>query len=154
MIAIFFPLWVIVCRAVAFYFSDLKVYRMEINYLQKKSCINCNRLIKGRTDKKFCDENCRNSYNNRLHAERNNLIRNINNAVGKNRRILAELAGPAGRVSDVPFQKIINRGYRLQFFTHRANCRRGREFIFCYDHGFHRREDGRCVIVKHVQSWS
>ncbi|RYZ18457.1 MAG: hypothetical protein EOO10_25725 [Chitinophagaceae bacterium] len=121
---------------------------MEIISSEKKTCINCKGIIKGRTDKKFCNENCRNSFNNRLHADRNNLIRNINNALGRNRRILAEFAGEDGKARDIPFQKLLNRGYHLNFSTHKVHCKKGREFVFCYDHGFHRRNDDRCIIVK------
>ncbi|HET7116882.1 MAG TPA: hypothetical protein VFI29_10350, partial [Hanamia sp.] len=55
---------------------------------QTSRCLNCDKAIKGRTDKKFCDDYCRNNYNNQLKASKNNLVRNINNALGKNRRVL------------------------------------------------------------------
>lgn len=126
---------------------------MEMISSTPKTCINCSNKIKGRTDKKFCDENCRNSYNNRINAQRNNLIRNINNALCKNRRILAEFAGPSGRASNIPFQVLLNRGYHLMFFTHKSTSCKGREFIFCYDHGFHKLPNNRCLIVKHVRRW-
>jgi hypothetical protein len=47
--------------------------------------------FKGRADKKFCDDYCRTNYNNQLKSCENNYVRNINNALGKNRRILEEL---------------------------------------------------------------
>ena len=56
-----------------------------------KNCLLCNKPVKGRTDKKFCDDYCRNIYNNQLKAPENNLVRNINHALGKNRRILEGL---------------------------------------------------------------
>ncbi len=124
---------------------------MEIIIHENKSCINCGNKIKGRTDKKFCNENCRNGYNNRLHADRNNLIRNINNALGRNRRILAEIAGEPEKASNVPLQRLMSRGYHPHFFTHKLKCKKGREFIFCYDYGFHRQQNDRCIIVKHVR---
>src|SRR5690606_26101227 len=106
-----------------------KFTRMEM-LSSKKICNNCSSPIRGRTDKKFCDENCRNNFNNRLNAERNNLIRNINNTLGRNRRILAEFTGDDGKAVDVPVQKLLNRGYHLSFCTHKAKCKKGREFIF------------------------
>ncbi len=56
-----------------------------------KNCLACERPIKGRTDKKFCDDSCRNNYNNRLNSDATPLIRNINNILRKNRRILLDL---------------------------------------------------------------
>ena len=54
----------------------------------KKLCLTCSKPIKGRTDKKFCDDYCRNNYNNQLKSSTTNINKNINNTLGKNRRIL------------------------------------------------------------------
>ena len=53
-----------------------------------KSCLLCQKTIRGRSDKKFCNDYCRNVYNNQNKSIQNNLVRNINNALGKNRKIL------------------------------------------------------------------
>ena len=43
---------------------------------EKKHCLNCSRLITGRSDKKFCSDSCRTMFNNRIYRERNDeLIR-------------------------------------------------------------------------------
>ncbi|MBL7762218.1 MAG: DUF2116 family Zn-ribbon domain-containing protein, partial [Chitinophagaceae bacterium] len=55
------------------------------------ACLNCGKPLKGRSDKKFCDDSCRNNYNNQLKSIVNNQMRNINNVLGKNRRILESL---------------------------------------------------------------
>lgn len=34
------------------------------------TCLNCDKTLKGRTDKKFCDDYCRNSYNNQLKPQK------------------------------------------------------------------------------------
>ena len=41
----------------------------------KKQCPECNDPIVGRTDKKFCSDGCRNSFNNRVNKDQKNLIR-------------------------------------------------------------------------------
>ncbi len=53
-----------------------------------RKCMVCNENLKGRVDKKFCSDYCRNSYNNSLKRSNNNLVRNINNQLRKNYRIL------------------------------------------------------------------
>ncbi|RYF12576.1 MAG: DUF2116 family Zn-ribbon domain-containing protein, partial [Flavobacteriales bacterium] len=37
--------------------------------LMNRFCLDCNTEIKGRADKKFCDDQCRNNYNNRRKSE-------------------------------------------------------------------------------------
>ncbi|MEI9808189.1 MAG: hypothetical protein WDO16_10100 [Bacteroidota bacterium] len=58
---------------------------------ETKNCLACDKPLKGRSDKKFCDDYCRNTYNNQLKSISNNNIRNINNTLTKNRRILEGL---------------------------------------------------------------
>ena len=56
-----------------------------------KTCLECGDKIIGREDKKFCSDGCRNAYNNKMNKDQNNLMRNINNKLRKNYRILCEL---------------------------------------------------------------
>ena len=56
-----------------------------------KTCPECNEKIIGREDKKFCSDGCRNSYNNKINKDSTNYMRNVNNKLRKNYRILSEL---------------------------------------------------------------
>lgn len=56
-----------------------------------KVCLLCSKKLVGRSDKKFCNDACRNEFNNRLNSDENNLMRRINYVLRKNRRILIEL---------------------------------------------------------------
>ena len=60
------------------------------------NCLECDEPIKGRSDKKFCNDGCRNSYNNRERRSVNNEVRNVNRALSKNYRVLLEL-NPNGK---------------------------------------------------------
>jgi len=59
--------------------------------LKNTQCLNCERSLSGRVDKKFCTDQCRNEYNNKLKYTDNNLIRNINNVLRKNRSVVAKM---------------------------------------------------------------
>jgi predicted nucleic acid-binding Zn ribbon protein len=54
----------------------------------QKKCLECERPVFGRADKKFCSDGCHNAYNNKNKAAATNYIRNVNNLLAKNRRIL------------------------------------------------------------------
>jgi len=58
---------------------------------QIKECLECKIEIEGRIDKKFCSDYCRNSYNNKVNKDSKNLIRNTNNRLRKNYKILTDL---------------------------------------------------------------
>ena len=57
----------------------------------EKVCPECGDKIRGRADKKFCSDACRNAHNNSLNKDNKNLVRNINNRLRKNYSILESL---------------------------------------------------------------
>ena len=63
---------------------------------KNRKCLECETLLLGRKDQKFCADYCRNTYNNRLNEDVNSTVRKINSILRKNRRILAQL-NPKGK---------------------------------------------------------
>jgi len=59
--------------------------------MEHRKCLECGDHLKGRIDKKFCSDYCRNSFNNKVNKDSKNLIRNMNNRLRKNHKILSEL---------------------------------------------------------------
>ena len=54
-------------------------------------CSECETELMGRIDKKFCNDQCRNIYNNRENRDSNEYVRKVNTILRKNRRILEKL---------------------------------------------------------------
>lgn len=113
-----------------------------------KLCLACDKPVKGRTDKKFCDDYCRNNYNNQLKAECNNLVRNINNALSKNRRILENAIGYGEEMAKVNKEKLIQKGFLFKYITHTYTNKKGNAYFFCYDHGYLPLEHDWYLVVK------
>lgn len=114
---------------------------------EPKYCISCDKPVKGRTDKKFCDDYCRNNYNNQLKSGVSNLVRNINNALSKNRRILEDLLG-AEEMTKASKEKLIQRGFLFKYITHLYNNKKGNTYYFCYELGYLPLENDWFLIVK------
>ena len=83
--------------------------------MEKRTCPECGETIKGRVDKKFCSDMCRNSFNNKINSDTNNYVRNINNFLRKNRRILEE--NLKGDTTKIAKQKLIDKGFNFSFYT-------------------------------------
>lgn len=114
-----------------------------------KSCLACTRPIKGRTDKKFCDDSCRNNYNNRLNSDATPLVRNINNILRKNRRILVDLLnGLEKPVAVVEKQKLTEKGFHFNYFTEQFTNDRNETYYYCYDYGYRELEGEKYMAVK------
>jgi hypothetical protein len=99
-----------------------------------KKCLECGDKITGRSDKKFCSDQCRISYNNRLNSDETNLVRNINNTLRKNRRILIEL-NTAGKTK-VSREKLMERGFDFNYFTGNYTTKEGAVYHYCYEQGY------------------
>lgn len=100
----------------------------------KKTCIECKEEMMGRADKKFCSDQCRTTYNNKLNSDATNFVRNINNILRKNRRILAEL-NPHGKAK-VHRDKLMERGFKFSYFTNVYTTKAGNSYYFCYEYGY------------------
>ncbi|HMO40950.1 MAG TPA: DUF2116 family Zn-ribbon domain-containing protein [Saprospiraceae bacterium] len=102
--------------------------------MKNKGCIECGEAIIGRQDKRFCSDQCRSAFNNRLNSDATNFIRNINNILRKNRRILFEL-NPDGKAK-IHKDKLLERGFKFGYFTNEYVTKAGKVYRFCYDQGY------------------
>lgn len=111
-----------------------------------KSCLECGEKIIGREDKKFCSDGCRNAYNNKINKDTNNFMRNINNKLRKNYRILSEL-NPEGK-SKTTRAKLLSKGFDFEFFTNILQTKTGNTYYFLYDQGYMPLDNDYYILVK------
>ena len=119
--------------------------------LQKKEptlCLSCEKPVKGRSDKKFCDDYCRAAFNNDLKSASNNLVRNVNNALGKNRRILESLLPQGDATAKTNHDKLIEKGFQFKYHTHIYNTKTEKTYFYCYEYGYLPLENNWYLIVK------
>jgi hypothetical protein len=117
--------------------------------MEKKACLECGEKIAGRADKKFCSDLCRNAYNNKLNSDTNNHVRNINNILRKNRRILEELL--PGEKATVPLQTLVNKGFNFKYYTSAVVTKTGSQYLFCYEYGYLPLDNKLYLLVKRVE---
>ena len=113
-----------------------------------KKCLTCNKPLKGRTDKKFCDDYCRNGYNNQLKAGDNNFVRNINNTLRKNRRILEALLPINEEMAKANKDKLLHKEFQFKYITHTYTNKKGNTYFFCYEYGYLPLENDWFLIVR------
>lgn len=115
---------------------------------ETKPCRLCEKPLKGRSDKKFCDDYCRAAYNNELKSAANNYIRNVNNALGKNRRILENLLPEGEATAKANRDKLIEKGFQFKYHTHQYSTKNGKTYFYCYEYGYLPLENNWFLIVK------
>ena len=113
-----------------------------------KVCLVCKKPLKGRSDKKFCDDYCRNIYNNQLKSGHYTYVRTINSILKKNRRILEELLSTNKETCRVGKEKLQRLGFHLNFHTHTYTNKKGNMYTFCYEYGYLPLDDDWFLVVK------
>jgi hypothetical protein len=116
-----------------------------------KTCLACGKPIKGRSDKKFCDDFCRNTYNNQLKSGDNNYVRSINNSLRRNRRILEELLPETEKMAKTTKEKLLQKGFQFKYSTHSYTNAKGNVYLFCYDYGYLPLEKDWYLLVRNVK---
>lgn len=114
--------------------------------MEVKKCLECSRELKGRIDKKFCSDYCRNTYNNRLNRASKNLIRNTNNRLRKNYTILSAL-NTSGKTKTTR-SKLIGKNFDFNFFTSIYTTKAGKTYFYIYDQGYLPLDDEYYLLIK------
>ena len=112
----------------------------------KKTCLECGELIRGRADKKFCSDTCRNSYNNRQNKDSKNIMRNVNNKLRKNYRILESL-NPNEKTKTTK-EKLLSLEFDFTYFTNIYTTKAGTVYYFVYDQGYLPLDNNFFALVK------
>lgn len=100
----------------------------------ERECLECGNEFQGRSDKKFCDDYCRNSYHNKKNKGLGPAVKEISKILLKNYKILQDL-NPEQKVN-VPRAKLSERGYNFNYFTSIYTTKAGKVYYFCFDKGF------------------
>ena len=125
---------------------DLIYFNIKYLAMETKQCLECGDPVKGRVDKKFCSDYCRNSYNNKVNKDSKNLIRNINNRLRKNHKILSDL-NISGKTK-VSRTKLYDRGFDFQLFTSIYKTKTGNTYFYVYNEGYLALENELFLLIK------
>jgi len=113
-----------------------------------KNCLACNKVLNGRTDKKFCNDYCRNNYNNQLKTVNSNYVRKINHSLLKNRRILEHSLPASEEMAKITRDKLLHLGFQFKYITHTYINKKGNTYFFCYDYGYLPLENNWYLVVR------
>ncbi|HEY0678923.1 MAG TPA: hypothetical protein VGD17_11595 [Chitinophagaceae bacterium] len=115
-----------------------------------RACLTCSNMLKGRIDKKFCDDYCRSAYNNQLYQNDRGLsfVRRVNNILRKNRKILEEIIPEESETTRVPRSKLVKMGFNFNYLTSAYSNPQGVVFYFCYEYGYRVMESDSYYIIR------
>jgi hypothetical protein len=113
------------------------------------NCLTCNTELRGRADKKFCDDQCRTTFNNQQKAEPP-FVKEITSALKKNRRIMEGLIPVDTGKIKVSQQKLLAKGFNFAYHTHTYTTKVGTHYTFCYEYGYLKIDNDYYMLVKRI----
>ncbi|WP_316738351.1 hypothetical protein [Pedobacter aquatilis] len=103
-----------------------------------KSCLQCGIALLGRIDKRFCDDYCRTTFNNRKRHEASvdepYFLKEIPRVLLSNYKILKKLNH--SQSTTVPRQVLERLKFNFHFITSYYKTRDGEIYSFCFDQGY------------------
>jgi hypothetical protein len=118
--------------------------------MENRKCLECYEQLRGRADQKFCSDQCRSTFNNRLYSESHNVIKAVNRILRKNYVILSSLTAE-GKTSTSK-SELMKKGYRFDYFTCTSTTKSSKVYYFCYDHGYKENENNKVTLMRRVQN--
>jgi len=109
------------------------------------TCQQCNQPLFGRKGKKFCNDFCRNSYNNNLNRDQVEIMRNVNNRLRKNNRILRTFIERGTRTVSLIELNLLN--FDFQYFTNIQESKHGQVF-YIYDIGYQKLDQDNYLLFQ------
>ena len=110
-----------------------------------KKCKYCNSTLQGRSDKKFCDNQCRNSFNNIKKRKNEKLITETNKTLRRNRKILKQF-NPEGKTT-IKKEYLEKMGFDFNYHTHIYTTTNNNMYRFCYEYGYLILDEEKVLIV-------
>ncbi len=112
-----------------------------------RHCLACNKIIRGRIDKKYCNDHCRNNYNNQQRMPESSYVRQITQNMRRNRNILMRLLGNMNQTL-IERERLIEQGFRFRYHTHIENTMQGEHLICCYDMAYRTKNDDEVWVQR------
>lgn len=97
---------------------------------EKSYCLFCAEELKGRTDKKFCNEKHRNAWHNEVSKKDEKEIKRIINILKKNRKILRSFHENA-QGKNAKKDLMMRKGFSFDYVTQVQGSYR-----FCFEYGY------------------
>ncbi len=112
----------------------------------KRCCAFCGKELTGRSDKKFCDDMCRNNHAYQQGKFDNEVINRINKSLLYNRNILRSITRRGRKI--VKKQILVDKDFDFNVITGLYKTHRHQEYMLLYDYAYRCINDEDVVVLK------
>jgi hypothetical protein len=111
-------------------------------------CRSCKKPLTGRHDKKFCNDACRNDFNNLLKSTANKYVRAVNSSLAKNRRILKSMLQEGKDTVKTSKERLMQLGFNFNYFTDTYTNKSEKTYYYCYEYGYLSLDSNWYLVVR------
>lgn len=113
---------------------------------ETRFCPNCSRPVSGRIDKKFCSDECRTMFNNRVYRKRYAGLKHINRILRHNRAVIESLYDEG--IHKTSPARLLKLGFDFSYMTSMNECPESESGykIGCYEYTYFIASDGSVNI--------
>ena len=120
------------------------LYLPEKPRTMERVCLCCGAAIRGREDKKFCNDECRNAWHNERRRASEKKVRKVNTILSNNWRILDRLYRDGVRTVSADF--LSAKGFNFDVYTQMSETFFKRRTYSCFGMSYRRSASGRVHI--------
>ena len=115
----------------------------------KRCCVFCGRELVGRSDKRFCDDACRNNYGYQRNKSGNVAINRVNKSLLHNRNVLKSIAKCGRKV--VKRQFLVEKDFDFEVITGIYKTYKDQEYMMLYDYAYKYVNDEDVLVFKYFE---
>lgn len=116
--------------------------------LETKKCKVCAKIIRGRSDKKYCSIGCKNSYHKDIRFATKKAAKQIDGYLKRNYKVLMEILGRNKTQIKVHRNLLAQKGFRPKYHTHYYINSKNKMYHYIYDLAWMEFSDDEVLIVK------
>lgn len=110
-----------------------------------RQCLHCSQGFLGRSDKKFCSNQCRSAWHQSQQLQQEQSVQQIIRRLSRNRllikRLLAEGYTQVGRAHMAELD------FTFCYYTHQYKTKGGNTYYFCFDAGYRLLPENKVLLV-------
>lgn len=113
-----------------------------------KTCLQCEKQLHGRSDKRFCSPGCKNAWNAARRRTTRSVTEQVDSILHRNREILAMLMGEKTTKMEVDRLVLDRAGFNFKYITGIYTNSQGKLYHYVYDFAWMEFSKQVVMIVK------
>lgn len=114
-------------------------------------CKQCGKIIntlKGRSDRQYCDERCKNKYHNARNKEDDIEFKRVQRVLRTNRKILKKMFERNDK-DELKKERLLKAGFEFDYHTHTKLSKiKSNLFTFCFEYGYRAVGEDKVKVVR------